>query len=105
MSLSDEERRSLEELERGLVASDPDLDLQLRSGRLRGTGARMILGALALLAGFALVITGIITQILIVGVAGFLVAGGGAYLLLSRLVLRRRIRRNGETGNEAGRGA
>ncbi|MFJ4171870.1 DUF3040 domain-containing protein [Paenarthrobacter sp. NPDC089714] len=105
MSLSDEERRSLEELERGLVASDPDLDLQLRSGRLRGTGARMILGALAVLVGFALVISGIITQILIVGVAGFLVAGGGAYLLLSRLVLKRRIRRNGETGNEAGRGA
>ncbi|MFF1830287.1 DUF3040 domain-containing protein [Paenarthrobacter sp. NPDC058040] len=94
MSLSDEERRSLEELERGLAATDPDLDLQLRSGRLRGTGARIVLGGLAVLAGFALVITGIITQILIVGVAGFLIAGGGAYLLLGRLVLRRRARRN-----------
>ncbi|MDI2033593.1 DUF3040 domain-containing protein [Paenarthrobacter nitroguajacolicus] len=101
MSLSEEERRSLEELERGLAATDPDLDLQLKSGRLRGTAARMIIGGLALLVGFALVIAGIITQILIVGVAGFLVAGGGAYLLLSRLVLRRRLRRYGQDGPDS----
>lgn len=97
MSLSEEERRSLEELERGLAASDPDLDLQLKSGRLRGTGARTVLGVLGVVAGFALIITGIATQILIVGVAGFLLAGAGAYVLLGRLVLRRRLRRDGGT--------
>ncbi|AMB41712.1 MULTISPECIES: DUF3040 domain-containing protein [Paenarthrobacter] len=104
MSLSDEERRSLEELERGLAASDPDLDLQLKSGRLRGTAARTVMGVLGVLAGFALIIAGIATQILIVGVAGFLVAGAGAYVLLSRLVFRRRLRRDdgGDRNDQTG---
>src|SRR5690242_16145131 len=47
VSLSDEERRSLEELERDLVATDPDLALELTSGRLRGAMARNTLGILA----------------------------------------------------------
>ena len=96
MSLSDEERRSLEELERDLAATDPDLDLQLKSGRPRGTVARTLLGLLAMLGGFAMVIAGIATQIVFVGVVGFLLAGAGAYLLLSRFVLKRRIRRSDE---------
>ncbi|WP_347108581.1 DUF3040 domain-containing protein [Paenarthrobacter sp. S56] len=98
MSLSEEERRSLEELERGLAATDPDLDLQLKSGRLRGSAARTVMAILALIVGFGLVITGIITQIVIVGVLGFLVAGGGAYLLITRLAVRRRLRRYGQGG-------
>ncbi|BCW47058.1 DUF3040 domain-containing protein [Arthrobacter sp. StoSoilB5] len=94
MSLSDEERRSLEELERDLASSDPDLDLQLKSGRPRGAVARSVFGVLTVLAGFAMVIAGIITQLVIVGVVGFLLAGAGAYLLFSRMVLRRRTRRH-----------
>lgn len=96
MSLSDEERRSLEELERDLAATDPDLDLQLKSGRPRGTVARTLLGFLAMVGGFAMVIAGIATQIVLIGVVGFLLAGAGAYLLLSRFVLKRRVRRSDE---------
>lgn len=102
MSLSDEERRRLEALERDLAATDPDLDLQLKSGRLRGTAVRNALGAGSMLAGFALVIAGIITQLVIVGVLGFLLAGTGAYVILSRLVFRRRVRMSDEGQSEQG---
>jgi len=43
-----------------------------------------------------MVIAGIITQLVLVGVVGFLLAGTGAYLLFSRMVLRRRTRRHDE---------
>ncbi|MFF2841456.1 DUF3040 domain-containing protein [Paenarthrobacter sp. NPDC057981] len=95
MSLSDEERRSLEELERDLVATDPDLALELKSGRLRGAMARATGGILAVICGFVMVIAGIITQLVVLGVVGFLLASAGAYLLLTGSSLRRRIGRRG----------
>ncbi|WP_242703411.1 DUF3040 domain-containing protein [Arthrobacter sp. D5-1] len=70
VSLSDEERRSLEELERELASTDPDLASELTSGRPRGQAARTILGSLAVLGGFAIVIAGIITQLVVLGVLG-----------------------------------
>ncbi|MCT9870789.1 DUF3040 domain-containing protein [Paenarthrobacter aurescens] len=101
VSLSEEERRSLEELERELASTDPDLASELESGRPRGAKARTILGSLIVLAGFAMVIAGIITQLVVLGVVGFLLASTGAYWLLAGSSLRRRIgrrigRRDGE---------
>ncbi|MET4539388.1 hypothetical protein ABIE37_001160 [Arthrobacter bambusae] len=90
VSLSDEERRSLEELERELASTDPDLASELTSGRPRGEAARTILGSLAVLGGFAMVIAGIITQLVVLGVLGFLLASGGAYWLLAGTSLRRK---------------
>ncbi|MGJ0385468.1 DUF3040 domain-containing protein [Paenarthrobacter sp. Y-19] len=95
VSLSDEERRSLEELERDLAATDPDLAHELTSGRLRGARARAALGVLAVLGGFVMVIAGIITQLLVLGVVGFLLAGSGAYLLFAGTSFRRRGGRHG----------
>ncbi|MEV7663348.1 DUF3040 domain-containing protein [Paenarthrobacter sp. NPDC089316] len=94
MSLSEEERRSLEELERDLVATDPDLALELTSGRLRGAKARTTGGILAVVCGFAMVIAGIITQLVVLGVLGFLLASSGAYLLIARRPFRRRVKRH-----------
>ncbi|MCF3138357.1 DUF3040 domain-containing protein [Paenarthrobacter sp. AR 02] len=94
MSLSEEERRSLEELERDLAATDPELASQLTSGRPRGEMARIILGSLAVLAGFVMVIAGIMTQLVFLGVMGFLLASAGAYWLFARASLRRRIQRH-----------
>lgn len=94
MSLSDEERRSLEELERDLASTDPDLAYELKSGRPRGALARAVLGTLAVLAGFVMVIAGIISQLVILGVVGFLLASGGAYWLFAGKSLRRRIQRH-----------
>ncbi|WP_458108477.1 DUF3040 domain-containing protein [Arthrobacter sp. R3-55] len=90
VSLSDEERRSLEELERELASTDPDLASELTSGRPRGEAARTILGTLAVLGGFAMVIAGIMTQLVVLGVLGFLLASTGAYWLLAGTWLRRR---------------
>lgn len=94
MSLSDEERRSLEELERDLAATDPDLAFELRSGRPRGALTRTVLGTLAVLAGFVMVIVGIVTQLVILGVLGFLLASGGAYWLFAGTSLGRRTQRH-----------
>ncbi|MET3950428.1 DUF3040 domain-containing protein [Arthrobacter sp. UYEF36] len=83
MPLSDEERRRLEMLEQDLAASDPDLNLELQSGQPRGMAARAVFGILAAVAGFALIIAGIITQITTIGVVGFLLMGAGAHWFLS----------------------
>ncbi|WP_284978145.1 DUF3040 domain-containing protein [Arthrobacter sp. fls2-241-R2A-200] len=96
MPLSEEERRTLERLERDLAASDPELAFELQSGRPRGATTRRILGALAVVVGFGLVIAGIATQLVILGVLGFLLASAGAYWLFSGTSLRRRLRRRGE---------
>lgn len=83
MSLSDEERRRLEQLEKELAAAHPDLARELQSGftHSRST-ARLIYGVLAVLAGFAAVIAGIITELTIIGAIGFalMVAGGHWFL-------------------------
>lgn len=62
MGLSDEERRRLEKLEQELAMTGPGLDRQLQKGISRRRGsACTVYGVLAVLAGFALVIAGIIT--------------------------------------------
>lgn len=88
MALSDEERRRLEKLEQELAATDPELDRELQGGLSRyRASARTIYGLLATLVGFALVIGGIITQLAVIGVAGFLLMVGGANWFLSGLHL------------------
>ncbi len=86
MALSDEERRRLEKLEQELAATDPELDRQLQAGWSRNWASpRTIYGILAAFAGFALVIAGIITQLAVIGVAGFLLMVAGANWFLSGL--------------------
>lgn len=85
MPLSEEERRRLEKLEQDLAATDPELNLELQSGHPRGMAARSIWGILAVVAGFALVITGIIAQVTILGVIGFLLMCAGANWFLGDL--------------------
>lgn len=91
MPLSDRERKQLEELEADLAADDPQLAQRLSSGSLRFRfKAGMYFGALAFLIGLVLLITGISTQIIVVGVGGFLLMGAGAYLLLGNHPFRLR---------------
>lgn len=86
MALSDEERRRLEKLEQELAATDPDLDQQLQAGLSRNLASpRTLYGVLAAFAGFALVIAGIITQLAVIGAAGFLLMVAGASWFLSGL--------------------
>jgi len=70
MPLSEYEQRVLEQLERDL-GSDPKLGSAMaRASRPRG---RYIWAGLGVVAGLGIVVTGAITQLMIVGVAGFAV--------------------------------
>jgi hypothetical protein len=79
MPLSEHEQRLLEQMERQLYADDPKLASTLRgSGRSLRSRQRVIIGALALVAGLALLVGGVAAQLWPLGVVGFLVmlAGG-----------------------------
>ncbi|MCO4263951.1 DUF3040 domain-containing protein [Pseudarthrobacter sp. MDT3-26] len=85
MPLSDRERKQLEELESGLAADDPRLAEELSTGSVGlRFGRRIYLGAIACLIGLVLLIVGVSTQIIVVGVGGFLLMGAGTYLLVDK---------------------
>jgi hypothetical protein len=82
--LSEEELRLLEQMERALVAEDPKL-----ASTLRGTAARRdarrrtIVAGGVFLAGVAVLMTGAIAAQTIVGIIGFVVMLGSAYVALT----------------------
>lgn len=85
MPLSDRERKQLEELESGLTADDPKLAEELSSGSVGlRFGRRTYFGAIACLVGMISLIAGVSTQIIVIGVGGFLLMGLGTYLLLDK---------------------
>lgn len=82
MPLSDRERKVLQELELDLAADDPRLAQELSSGAVQSRfRPSSYFGAGACLIGLVLLIAGIASQIVVVGVGGFLLMGTGAYLL------------------------
>jgi Protein of unknown function (DUF3040) len=85
VALSDEERR-LEKLEQELAAADPALAQTLAGLSRRRATSETFYGVLAAIAGFALIIAGIITKSTVTGAVGFLlmVAGGDWTLNSSR---------------------
>lgn len=86
MPLSEEERKRLEELELQLLADDPKLAHDLQNGSVRGVAAaHAVLGALIMLAGIGLVITGISTNLILIGVSGFLIMGAGGLWVTGKL--------------------
>jgi hypothetical protein len=85
MPLSDRERKVLEELELDLAADDPRLAQELSSGVVEDRfRASSYFGVIAFLIGVALLMAGVASQIVVVGVGGFLLMGTGAYLLVGR---------------------
>lgn len=81
MPLSDDEQRSLDQIERALYEQDPGLAASLGGWPdLRGHRTRLAVGVLALLAGLALLIAGVAAAIIMVGVTGFVVMLVGATL-------------------------
>ena len=78
MSLSERERKVLEELERGLYADDAELANRFRKAanqtplrKQQRKAGRLIAGALVVLGGLMVVLTGAILQVALIGVAGF----------------------------------
>lgn len=84
MPLSEEELRLLEQMERALVAEDPKLASTMRGTRLRQRARRQVLiGALVFVVGVALLMTGAVIRNTPLGILGFVVMLGSAYLSLS----------------------
>jgi hypothetical protein len=74
MPLSEHEQRLLEQMERQLYADDPKLASTLRgSGRTFRPRHQVIVGVVGLALGLALLVAGVASQLLPLGVGGFLV--------------------------------
>ncbi len=79
MPLSEEELRLLEQMERALVEEDPKLASTLRGTSLRRSARRRaILAGFVFAVGIAVLMTGAITQLWYVGLAGFVIMLGSA---------------------------
>lgn len=86
MPLSEEELRLLEQMERALVEEDPKFASTLRGTSLRSAARRRaILAGVAFVIGVAVMMTGVVMQVIPVGIVGFLIMLASATLGLSAL--------------------
>jgi hypothetical protein len=82
--LSEEELRLLEQMERALVADDPKLASTLRGTSLRRHARRKAyVGGAVFLLGIAVLMTGAVMRLTVVGIVGFMIMLGAAYVALS----------------------
>ena len=89
MALSDSERRLLAEMEAALASDAPRLQSTLSSGDtatiLRGKSSSLIKAAALVLIGIATLFSGLISQIPLIGIAGFLVTLTGLVVAIRSL--------------------
>lgn len=89
MPLSEHEQRLLEQMEKALYAEDPKFATSLRSSPgSRAARGRAALGVLAVLGGLGLLLAGVTTTIIALGVAGFVVMLVGSVILYSAFMVR-----------------
>jgi hypothetical protein len=82
--LSEEELRLLEQMERALVAEDPKLASTMRGTSMRAVARRRALvAAVVFVLGIVVLMTGAVTQLVAVGIAGFVVMLFSAYVALT----------------------
>jgi hypothetical protein len=82
--LSEEELRQLEQLERALAEDDPKLASTLRGTPFRrAERRRAIIAGVAFLAGVGLLMTGAVSQQLVVGIIGFVVMLAAAMVVIT----------------------
>ncbi|WP_427017163.1 DUF3040 domain-containing protein [Pseudarthrobacter sp. P1] len=85
MPLSEHEQRLLDALEQQLHAEDPKFANTLGADPARSFSTRhIVVGALVSIAGILLLLFGVMTQIIALGVAGFLIMGAGVYFATLR---------------------
>jgi hypothetical protein len=102
--LSEEELRLLEQMERALVAEDPKLASTMRGATLRATARRRaLIATVVFVLGVAVLMTGAVTQVIPVGIVGFVVMLASAYVALSswRGQDKTPERSSGESGSHA----
>ena len=84
MPLSEHEQRLLEQMERALYAEDPKFATSLRSASgSRASRCRAALGVLAVIVGLGIVVAGVATTLVPLGIVGFLVMLVGAVIAYS----------------------
>lgn len=84
MPLSDHEQQLLAQMERALYAEDPTFANNLRSTSAgRASRGKAAVGVLAVIAGMGLVLAGVATMIIALGVVGFVVMLAGAWVTYS----------------------
>jgi hypothetical protein len=84
--LSEEELRLLEQMERALLQEDPKFASTLRGTSFRRAARRRaILAGVVFVVGIALLMTGVITQLPVVGIIGFVIMLGSATVGLAAL--------------------
>lgn len=84
MPLSEHEQRLLDQIERALYQEDPKFASTVRATDLRTHMRRRLRrAALVLAVGFALLLTGVVTQQYAVGIAGFVVMVGALLLAMT----------------------
>ena len=83
MPLSEHEQRLLEEMERSLYHNDADFIATVGANRGRPSYRAIVIGILVGLLGIAVIVTGVMLQQPLVGVAGFVVMFVGVLLAVS----------------------
>jgi Flp pilus assembly protein TadB len=100
--LSEHEQRLLDQIEQALYAEDPKFASAVRSARRHSHARRtVILAALGLLAGLALVLVGLVTNLIVLSVVGFVFVVGCCAFAIQ--VLRARVG-SGSRPDESGSG-
>lgn len=82
MPLSEQEQRLLDEMERHLMHNDADVVTASRDGR-SFSYRNIVYGTILVLAGLGGLIVGVSTQLIVVGVLGFIVMLGGVVLAVA----------------------
>ena len=78
MPLSENEQKLLEQMERALYAEDPRFATHMKGAGTTGPSRkRLVIGVLAAVVGLSLVIAGVSTQLIVLGVLGFVVMVAG----------------------------
>ena len=86
MPLSEEELRLLEQMERALVEEDPKLASTLRGTAFRRSARRRaIVAGVIFVIGVAILMTGAVARITVLGIAGFVVMLGSATIALTAI--------------------
>ena len=82
MPLSEQEQRLLDEMERHLLRNDADVVSADREGRTINY-RNVTLGAILVLAGIGALVAGVATQLIVVGILGFVAMLGGVVLAVT----------------------
>lgn len=84
MPLSEHEQRLLSQMEQQLLAEDPKFASAMRgSARRGGSARRLLLGGLGIVAGLLLLVVGVMSDLIVVGILAFVLMLASAVYAIS----------------------